>query len=81
MYRRNINCQAAAIELAAAHLETGIEAFASHDCGINGGEKRPHRVILGHEEEVDGAVGACDVTVEADAQAENDFAHDAHCKR
>jgi hypothetical protein len=40
-------------------------------------KKGAHRVILRHEEEVDCSVRACDITVEADAQAENDFAHDA----
>src|SRR5207248_6033784 len=38
-------------------------------------EEGAHRIVLGHEEKIDGAVGASDVAVEADAEACNDFAN------
>jgi hypothetical protein len=36
---------------------------------------RTHRIVLGHEEEVDGTVQAGDIPVEADAQAKDNFPH------
>ncbi len=59
----------------AAHAQSGVESFAAHDGGVDGGEEWSHRVALGHEEEIDRAVGAGDVAVEGDAEAEDDFAH------
>ena len=61
--------------LASAHFEPDVEGLAAHDGGIDGREEGSHRVVPGHEEEVDGAVGAGDVAVEADAETEDDFAH------
>jgi len=48
-----------------------------NDCRIDGRKEGGHRVIFRHEEEIYRAVGARDVTVKADAQTEDDFAHDA----
>jgi hypothetical protein len=56
-------------------MQRSFEGFAAHDGRVNGGEEGSHRVALGHEQEVHGAVGAGDVSVEADAYAEDDFAH------
>jgi len=37
--------------------------------------------VLGHEEKIDRSIGAGDVTVEADAEAQDDLAHARHCKQ
>ncbi len=62
-------------ERSAAHFQTGFEGLASHDGRVDGGEKWSHRVISRHEQEVDRSVWACDISVEADAKAENYPAH------
>ena len=36
-------------------VQPSVQSLASHDGSINRGEERSHRVILWHEEEVDGA--------------------------
>jgi len=64
----------------AAHFLGDVEGFAAHESGVDGGEKGGHRIVFGHEEEVDGAVEAGDVTVERDAEAEDDLAHKGDCK-
>src|SRR5713101_8559315 len=54
---------------ATAHLEGDVVRFAPHDGGINSGEERAHRIVLGHEQEIDRSIGAGDVAVKADAEA------------
>ncbi len=56
-------------EAASAHFEGGIIGFAPHDHRVDSGEERAHRIVLGHEEEIDCAIGAGDVTVKANAEA------------
>src|SRR6266568_951382 len=59
----------------ASHFESIVVGFTPHDHGIDGGEKRAHRIVLGHEEKIDRSIGAGDVAIEADAEAEDDLAH------
>lgn len=59
----------------ATHLHRCFIRFAAHQSGIDGLEERGHGVVLGHEEEIDGAIRAGDVAVKADSKAEYDFAH------
>src|ERR1700756_1459609 len=79
--RENVALHFRAAESAAAHFEGIFVSFAPHDGGINGGERRAHGIILGHEEKVDRAIGAGGVAVEADAEAEDDLAHGRPSKR
>src|SRR6266576_5457522 len=67
-------------ERAAAHLETSLQSLASHDGGIDGGEEISHRVILGHEEEVNRAVATSNMPVQADAETEDDVPHGCGCR-
>jgi hypothetical protein len=62
-------------EVAATHFAGDVVGFASEDVGVNGGEERGHGKIFGHEQEVEGAVGAGDVAVETHGGGKNDFAH------
>src|SRR5437899_2822653 len=68
-------------ERAAAHLETSLQSLASYDGGIDGGEEISHRVILGHEEEVNRAVATSNMPVQADAETEDDVPHGCGCRR
>src|SRR5438876_6535757 len=72
---------AEAWERAAAHLETSLQSLASQDGGIDGGEEISHRVILGHEEEVNRAVATSNMPVQADAETEDDVPHGCGCRR
>jgi hypothetical protein len=56
-------------------LAGSVESLTTHDGGVNGREEGSHRVVLGHKKEVDGAVRARDVTIETDAEAEDDLPH------
>ena len=47
-------------------------SLAPHDGSVDGPHERRHGVVLGHEQKVDRAVRPCDVTVEADAEPEDD---------
>src|SRR5690348_5049157 len=60
----------AAVE-SAAHYLGDVVGLAAEDGGVNGLEERGHRVVLGHEEEVDRTVGTRDVAVEADTEAQH----------
>src|SRR6266436_191826 len=65
----------------ATHFESIVVGFATHDHRVDGGEERAHGIVLGHEEKIDRAIGAGDVAVEADAEAEDHLAHGRHSKR
>src|SRR5260370_13730753 len=65
----------------ATHFESIVVGFATHDHRVDGGEERAHGIVLGHEEKIDRAIGAGDVAVEADAEAEDHLAHRRHSKR
>jgi len=58
----------------AAHFQAVVVSLAAKDTRVDGFEEGAHRIVLGHEEKIDGAVRAGDVAVEADAEAEDDFA-------
>src|SRR5262249_21388624 len=60
---------------AATHSAGNIEGLPSHDGCINGSEEAGHRVVLRHEEKVDGTVWARDVPVEADTESQDNVAH------
>src|SRR5712692_2010811 len=62
-------------EPASAHPEGHVVSRATHNRGVDGGEKRAHRIVLGHEEKIDRSIGAGDVAVKADAKTQNDLAH------
>lgn len=64
-----------AAEEPATHPEIRVKRLAAHEASINCGEEGCYRVVLGHEERVDGAVRARDVPVDADPQTEHDVAH------
>ncbi len=68
--RENVALHFRAAESACTHFESIVVGLAPHDGSINGGEKRAHRIVLGHEEKIDRAIGAGDVAVEADAELE-----------
>src|SRR6266404_2275591 len=51
--RENVGLQTRVVVGASAHLESDIVRLAAHESSINGGEKRTHRIILGHEEKID----------------------------
>src|SRR6266567_3019064 len=59
----------------ASLFESIVVGFTPHDHGIDGGEERAHRIVLRHEEKIDRSIGAGDVAIEADAEAEDDPAH------
>src|SRR5258708_21565294 len=59
-----------------AHHQGCVERLPAHDGGVNGFEKRSHRVVFRHEQKVDGAVQAGNVTVDRDSETEDDFAHE-----
>src|SRR6266850_988845 len=71
----NVGLETRVVVGTSAHFESDIVRLAAHDRGINGGEKWTHRIVLGHEEKIDRTIGAGDVTVETDAQAQDDLAH------
>jgi len=58
----------------ASHFQSIVVGFAAEDGSVDGFEEGAHRIVFGHEEKIDGAVGAGDVAVETDAEAEDDFA-------
>src|SRR5256885_9967821 len=59
----------------AAHFQTIVVSLAAKDTRVDGFEEGAHRIVFGHEKKIDGAVRAGDVAVEADAEAEDDFAN------
>jgi len=73
--RENVHSHLRLGERATAHLESHLIGLPAHDRFVNRGEKRAHRIVLGHEEKIDRSIGTGDVAVEADAEAENDLAH------
>src|SRR6266849_3784829 len=73
--RENVILHFRVAESATAHLEGDVVRFAPHDGGINSGEERAHRIVLGHEEKINRSIGAGNVTVNADAETQNDLAH------
>src|SRR6266446_2354533 len=73
--RENVILHFRVAESATAHLEGDVVRFAPHDGGINSGEERAHRIVLGHEEKINRSIGAGNVAVNADAETQNDLAH------
>src|SRR6266849_7432922 len=69
--RENVILHFRVAESATAHLEGDVVRFAPHDGGINSGEERAHRIVLGHEEKINRSIGAGNVTVNADAETQN----------
>jgi hypothetical protein len=51
------------------------ELSSAHHGSIDRCEERSHGIVLRHEEEIDRAIRASDVAVEADTEAEDYFAH------
>jgi hypothetical protein len=79
--REDVFVQAVVGEGAAAQAQADLVGLAAHESGVDGFEKGSHGVILRHEEEVDGAVEACDVAVEGDSKAEDDETHQKDCSK
>ena len=75
MREDEVSCLRAGKGAGAAHFQAVIQGLAAHNCCVDRGEERGHRVVLGHEEEVDGAVRTGNVTIQADADAEDDISH------
>src|SRR5262249_31790379 len=73
--RHDIALEVAAEAAPSAHGFRDVIGFAPHDGGVDGGEKVGHGVVLGHEEEIDCAVGTGDVAVKTDAETQDHFAH------
>src|SRR6202521_1138171 len=73
--RENVTLHFRVAESDASHSQGHLVGLAPHECRINGGEERAHRIVLGHEEKIDRSIGAGDVAVEADAEAKDDLAH------
>src|SRR5260370_36924987 len=76
--RENVALHFRAAESASTHFESIVVGLGPQYGSINGGEKRAHRIVLGHEEKIERAIGAGDVPVDADAEPHDELPHDGH---
>src|SRR5215475_164413 len=80
--REDVGGEAVGVDLfASGHFEADFIGFASHQSRVDGLEESAHGVVLGHEQEVDGTVGAGDIAIEGNAEAENNAAHGWHSNK
>jgi hypothetical protein len=73
--REDIDGHAIVREFSTRYAETNFVRLAAHEGGVHSFEEGTHGVVLGHKQEVEGAVRTGNVAVKGDAEAENDAAH------